>query len=277
MFLQVFQLFIFSYLVNDGEGRHSEGRRKTGPNFFVHQKRLRKGRGGPKSMLLANTVKFEEAQNKPSALVLISEFADALKNEGGKNPKLNKVPKSSSLTTDINVDKSVRNRGLPRAIAPNDTIKKIFFPYLSNKRNRESAIRKNAKKFWNHFMFKMNAASQDLMLPIKTQAVQQETCKALPFSQNIVHENCDKLVIQNNVCFGKCNSFHMPGLQDPLYTCSHCLPSKFTMNHLELNCTESDHVVKVIMVVKECKCEVQKSNHHQTGFFNMDLGTGGHD
>ncbi|KAG6936489.1 cerberus 1, DAN family BMP antagonist [Chelydra serpentina] len=90
--------------------------------------------------------------------------------------------------------------------------------------------------------------------------------------QRIVHENCEKVVVQNNLCFGKCSSFHVPGPEDRLYTfCSHCLPTKFTMKRLELNCTGSVAVVKVVMIVEECKCEIQKIKDSEIGPLHSDL------
>lgn len=77
--------------------------------------------------------------------------------------------------------------------------------------------------------------------------------------QGIAHESCEKVMVQNNLCFGKCSSFHVPGPEDRLYTfCSQCMPTKFSMKRLYLNCTNSVPVVKEVMIVEECKCEIQK-------------------
>ncbi|KAJ6669492.1 hypothetical protein lerEdw1_000040 [Lerista edwardsae] len=140
-----------------------------------------------------------------------------------------------------------------------------------NKREAEPPVRKDAKRFWDLFMLKTKSRSEEVVLPIKTNEMYQEVCSTLPFSQNIVHEDCENMVVQNNLCFGKCSSFHVPGLEDRLYTfCSHCLPTKFSLKRLEMNCTRPAPVIKVVMMVEECKCEVQKAKDPQMGFLHSD-------
>ncbi|XP_060616816.1 cerberus [Anolis sagrei] len=152
------------------------------------------------------------------------------------------------------------------------------FPHPQNppshppKRKSESLFRKDAKKFWDIFMLKAKSRSEEAVLPIKTNEKYQDICSTLPFSQTIAHENCENLVIQNNLCFGKCSSFHVPGLEDRLYTfCSHCLPTKFSMKRLEMNCTRAVPIVKVAMIVEECRCEVQRTTNPEMGFRHSDL------
>ncbi|XP_053152085.1 cerberus [Hemicordylus capensis] len=141
-----------------------------------------------------------------------------------------------------------------------------------SRREVELPFRKDARRFWDHFMLKTKSRSEEVILPIKTNEMYQETCSTLPFSQSIVHENCENVVIQNNLCFGKCSSFHVPGPEDRLYTfCSHCLPTKFSMEHLEMNCSRATPIIKVVMVVEECKCEGQKTKRPGIGFLHSDL------
>ncbi|KAJ7335467.1 hypothetical protein JRQ81_013408 [Phrynocephalus forsythii] len=121
-------------------------------------------------------------------------------------------------------------------------------------------------------MLKTKSRSEEIVLPIKTNEMYQDLCSTLPFSQSIEHENCENLVVQNNLCFGKCSSFHVPGLEDRLYTfCSQCLPTKFFMKHLEMNCTQTLPVNKVVMIVEECKCEVQKVKAPGAGILHSDI------
>lgn len=90
--------------------------------------------------------------------------------------------------------------------------------------------------------------------------------------QGVTHNSCEKVTVQNNLCFGKCSSFHVPGSEDHLYTfCTHCLPSKFSMKRLVLNCTNSVPVVKDIMIVEECKCETQKIKDPVIGSLQSDF------
>ncbi|MBN3310261.1 CER1 protein, partial [Amia calva] len=130
---------------------------------------------------------------------------------------------------------------------------------------------RNAKKFWDHFVFRRRSDSQSI-LPITNNQVQQDTCRTLPFLQSVVHENCEKVVLKNNLCFGKCSSVNVPGNEDGLHTfCSYCFPAKFTRKMVQLKCQDSLQVTKVVMMVEECQCEVQKERpSHQNGPFLMD-------
>ncbi|KAM5185856.1 cerberus [Callospermophilus lateralis] len=128
---------------------------------------------------------------------------------------------------------------------------------IERKKIEKSPLREEAKKFWHHFMFRKGPASQGVILPIKSHEVHWETCRTVPFSQTITHEDCEKVVVQNNLCFGKCGSVHFPGATlHPHTFCSHCSPAKFTTVHLQLNCTGLAPVIKVVMQVEECQCAV---------------------
>ncbi|KAM5260509.1 cerberus [Hipposideros larvatus] len=128
---------------------------------------------------------------------------------------------------------------------------------------RRSPLQEEAKRFWHHFMFRMSPASQGVILPIKSHEVHQETCRTVPFGQAITHEDCEEIVVQNNLCFGKCGSVRFSGTAQHLHSfCSHCSPAKFTTMHLQLNCTGLAPVVKVVMLVEECQCKV-KTEHHE--------------
>uniref|UniRef100_A0A8D0BSQ3 Cerberus 1, DAN family BMP antagonist n=1 Tax=Salvator merianae TaxID=96440 RepID=A0A8D0BSQ3_SALMN len=148
-------------------------------------------------------------------------------------------------------------------------------PLLHPHRRRETKppFRRDAKKFWDLFMLKTKSRSEEIVLPIKTIEMEQEICNTIPFSQvSIVHESCEKLEIQNNLCFGRCSSFHVPGPEDRIYTfCSHCLPIKFSMKRLEMNCTMATPVSKVVMIVEECKCVIQKTKGLEVGYQHSDL------
>ncbi|XP_006864546.1 PREDICTED: cerberus [Chrysochloris asiatica] len=133
----------------------------------------------------------------------------------------------------------------------------------------KSPLREEAKKFWNYFMFRKSPTSQGVILPIKSHEVHQETCRTVPFSQTITHEDCEKVVVQNHLCFGKCGSANLPGaVQRAHASCSHCLPTKFTMMHLSLNCTGLAPVVKVVMLVKECQCQIKTD--HRDGYLEQE-------
>ncbi|XP_066110843.1 cerberus [Saccopteryx bilineata] len=128
----------------------------------------------------------------------------------------------------------------------------------------KSPFQEEAKKFWHHFMFRMSSASQGVILPIKSHEVHRETCRTVPFSQTISHEDCEEVVVQNSLCFGKCGSVRVPGAAQHPHSCFHCSPAKFTTMHLQLNCSGLAPVVKVVMLVEECQCKV-KTEHHEHG------------
>ncbi|XP_036998650.2 cerberus [Artibeus jamaicensis] len=129
---------------------------------------------------------------------------------------------------------------------------------------KKSPLQEEAKKFWHHFMFRMSPASQGVILPIKSHEVHQETCRTVPFSQSITHEDCEEVVVQNNLCFGKCGPASVSGAAQHPHFCFHCSPAKFTTMHLQLNCSDLARVVKVVMLVEECQCTV-KTDHHEHG------------
>ncbi|KAM3844450.1 cerberus isoform 1-T1 [Vipera latastei] len=140
------------------------------------------------------------------------------------------------------------------------------------KRDAAAAFRKDAKKFWDLFKLKSKSRSEEVILPIKVTEIYQEVCNMLPFSQSVTHENCDKVVIQNNLCFGKCSSFHVPGADDRIYSfCSHCSPTKFSMKQLKMNCTMVNPVTKRVMIIEECRCEIQNTEEMEGGFLHPPL------
>ncbi|XP_054439261.1 cerberus [Pteronotus mesoamericanus] len=129
---------------------------------------------------------------------------------------------------------------------------------------KTSPLQEEAKKFWHHFMFRMSPSSQGVILPIKSHEVHQETCRTVPFSQTITHEDCEEAVVQNNLCFGKCGPARVPGVAQHPHLCFHCSPAKFTTVHLQLNCSGLVPVAKVVMLVEECQCK-GKTEHHEHG------------
>ncbi|KAE8632879.1 hypothetical protein XENTR_v10001705 [Xenopus tropicalis] len=272
MLLCVLKIYIIFCLVNDGAGKRSEVRGRT--KTYSHNSRgyFRKERGmGKNKILLVNTKGFDQPHIGQGSFGLVAELFDSTRTDTSrKEPDINKV---KLFSTAAHANKSSRNIGIFRRKAFNGSRRNIFSRQPFNKRNTDVTEKPGAKMFWNNFLVKMNGAPQNTSHGGKPQEIMKEACKTLPFTQNIVHENCDRMVIQNNLCFGKCISLHVPNQQDRRNTCAHCLPSKFTLNHLALNCTGSNNVVKVVMMVEECACEAHKNNYHQTAQFNMDAST----
>ncbi|NXW61969.1 CER1 protein, partial [Eurystomus gularis] len=217
-----------------------------------------------------NPVAVEETLGEPSFFVAIPQTASENEKQEEKKTSRFILPNA-----ELHGDQDLRTWAVAREISPVEN----FSPsHYSRKRDTEPPYRKDAKKFWDHFMLKKNSASEGIVLPIKTNEMHQENCRTLPFSQGVTHESCEKVMVQNNLCFGKCSSFHVAGPEDRLYTfCSHCLPSKFSMKRLHLNCTSSVPVVKEVMIVEECKCETQKIKDPATASLLSNLHASAHE
>ncbi|XP_069819590.1 cerberus [Dendropsophus ebraccatus] len=248
MLLQIVQLLIVSYVASHGEGRKADTRRISKYHSIIHQHHLRKEKD--------STPSFVRSDKNIGKDEVISSI-------GRNNPEKNRVPKSKPQLEEK--QKNAHGIHLRSMVGYSGTSGNLFGE------TRDVSEKNYGHSSWNHFIYKMNAASETLNYPVKTQEVQREVCKTLPFTQNITHENCDTAIIQNNLCFGKCNSLYVPNQKEQFNIYSQCLPFKFTMNHLKLNCTGSINVVKVIMMVEECKCVVRNSlgvnNNKVTSFF----------
>ncbi|NXL46458.1 CER1 protein, partial [Podilymbus podiceps] len=265
MSLLLLQVLVLSCL-GDTEPQKDSLQRKSRRSFqhLFHLDKNLLGSQSFRELVVENPAGVEETLGEPSFFVAIPQTASESEKQEDK-----KMSRFILPNAELHADQDLRNWAAPREIPPVEN----FSPsHYSSKRESEPPYRKDAKKFWDHFMLKKNSASEEVVLPIKTNEMHQENCRTLPFSQGVTHENCEKVMVQNNLCFGKCSSFHVPGPEDRLYTfCSHCLPSKFTMMRLDLNCTSSVPVVKEIMIVEECKCETQKIKDLVSGSLLLDL------
>ncbi|XP_067409536.1 cerberus [Emydura macquarii macquarii] len=266
MFLLLLQLLVISGLGAIGQGGELQRNKRRRIQHLSYQDKDLPEKQGLSELLVEDAMDYEEILEEPSPFVAAPELAAESKTQGEKKSSRFILP-----YMELDVHRDLGSWTAQKDISHSENTRSFLPSHSSNKAEAEPPYRKDAKKFWDHFMFKKNSASEGVVLPIKINEMYQETCRTLPFSQSIVHENCEKVVVQNNLCFGKCNSFHGPGPEDRLYAfCSHCLPSKFTMKHLELNCTRSV-VVKAVMVVEECKCEIQKIKDSEIGPLHSDL------
>ncbi|NWI11736.1 CER1 protein, partial [Crypturellus soui] len=252
MSLLFFQLLVLSSLrAIEAEGEpHQKKSRRPFQHLFPPGKNLISSESF-RELVGKNPIGVEETLGETSLFVAIPQTATESLKQGQKKTSRFTLPYA-----ELHANRDLGIGTAPRETSPVEN----FSPYhSSSQREAEPLYRKDAKRFWDHFMLKKNAASEEVVLPIKTNEMHQETCRTLPFSQAVVHESCEKVMVQNNLCFGKCSSFHVSGPDEHLHTfCSHCLPTKFSMKRLELNCTSSVPVVKEVMIVEECKCEIQK-------------------
>ncbi|XP_066461112.1 cerberus [Eleutherodactylus coqui] len=243
MLLQILQLLIVSYIASHGEGKSMETRARSKYHSIIHHHQLRKEKdSAPSFMGSAQNIQKEEATSSVR----------------GKTPEKNRFPKEKPQLKDKHGEQNSHNVNLPKMVGHGGTRSN-----RSSERKVDDSEKNYAEKSWNHFIYNMNAATETRNDPVKPQEVQKEVCETLPFTQNIIHKNCAKMVIKNNLCFGKCDSLYVPNQRYQLNMCSHCLPFKFTMNPLKLNCTGSMSVVKVIMMVEECKCVVYGQYSHR--------------
>ncbi|NWR34557.1 CER1 protein, partial [Tachuris rubrigastra] len=251
MSVLLLQLLVLSCLGSTEPQGNSRQRKSRKPfqHFFYLDRNLKSQ--SFHELVGESPVGVEDKLGVPSFFVAIPQTASESEKKEGK-----KMSRFILPNAELNADQGLRSWAAPREISP---VENFSPPHYSSKGESESPYRKDAKKFWDHFMLKKNSASEEVVLPIKTNEMHQESCRTLPFAQGVTHNSCEKVTVQNNLCFGKCSSFHVPGPEDHLYTfCSHCLPSKFSMKRLHLNCTGSVPVVKEIMIVEECKCETRK-------------------
>ncbi|NWR25512.1 CER1 protein, partial [Emberiza fucata] len=244
MSLLLLQILALSCLGATEPQRNSQQRKSRGPfqHFLYLNNNLFESQSSPER-ISENPVGVEETLKVPSFFVSIPQTAS-----GSEKKEEKKMSRFILPSAGLHADQNPRTWVASRETSP---VENPSPSHYSSKRESEVPYRKDAKKFWDHFMLKKNSASEEVVLPIKTNEMHQENCRTLPFAQ--------KVTVQNNLCFGKCSSFHVPGSEDHLYTfCSRCLPSKFSMKRLDLNCTDSVPVVKEIMIVEECKCESRK-------------------
>ncbi|XP_072494016.1 cerberus [Notamacropus eugenii] len=203
---------------------------------------------------------FEEDQEKPDLFVAIPHLIDSEQTETPREQRdilfrfmyaSEKQKPERHLETGDPAREAFKSRAPANAETDGKEIEK---PHLQEE----------AQKFWHYFLFRKSPASQEVILPIKSNEVHQETCRTVPFSQTIIHDDCEKVVIQNNLCFGKCRSFRSSEATVHHHAfCSHCLPTKFTTKELMLNCPGSNPVAKVVMIVEECQCKVKEGQDEE--------------
>ncbi|NXT73597.1 CER1 protein, partial [Zapornia atra] len=271
MSLLLLQVLVLSCLAATEPRGDSPQRRSRWPfqRLFYLDKNLLEGQSY-RELAGRNPVGVDETLGEPSFFVAIPQTASGSEKQEEKKSSRFILPNAK-----LHADQDLRTRAAPREISP---VESFSTSHYSSKREAEPPYRKDAKKFWDHFMLRKNSASEEVVLPIKTNDMHQENCRTLPFSQGVTHESCEKVTVQNKLCFGKCSSFHVPGPEDRLYMfCSHCLPSKFSMKRLNLNCTSSVPVVKEVMIVEECKCESQRIKDPAIGSPLSDLHANVHE
>ena len=85
--------------------------------------------------------------------------------------------------------------------------------------------------------------------------------------QRVRHEDCETLVLGNNVCFGKCNA-SIPDLGSA--SGAQCSPITFTSKSVQLKCKDNTHIFMVVKVVEDCHCALKNERYSQDAHSLVD-------
>ncbi|XP_058381577.1 DAN domain family member 5 [Diceros bicornis minor] len=102
-------------------------------------------------------------------------------------------------------------------------------------------------------------AATTVSLPLDPQEVAQEMCKAVPFTQVFSRPGCTAVHLRNHLCFGRCSSLYVPGLEPaPLVLCNSCVPARQRRVPVGLWCRPgrpaSRRVKMFTVLVEGCQC-----------------------
>ena len=79
-------------------------------------------------------------------------------------------------------------------------------------------------------------------------------CNPHPFNETVKHHGCTTVKVENNMCYGQCNSFYIP---KKFFSCSYCAPSKQESVNVRLECPGQNpaFVIKKVNIVLDCACK----------------------
>lgn len=79
-------------------------------------------------------------------------------------------------------------------------------------------------------------------------------CNAHPFKETVRHHGCNHVEVDNNMCYGQCNSFYIP---KRFFSCSYCAPSRQETINVRLECPGQNpsFVIKKVKIVLDCACK----------------------
>lgn len=79
-------------------------------------------------------------------------------------------------------------------------------------------------------------------------------CNPHPFKETVRHHGCVTAEVENNMCYGQCNSFYIP---KRFSSCSYCAPSRQESMNVRLECPGQDpaFVIKKVKIVLDCACK----------------------
>uniref|UniRef100_UPI00398F48C0 uncharacterized protein n=1 Tax=Pristiophorus japonicus TaxID=55135 RepID=UPI00398F48C0 len=118
---------------------------------------------------------------------------------------------------------------------------------------------RTAEEAWRRVMEKGRGLAEEIVLPLTEHEATRSNCRTVPFVQNVSHPQCSTVTVQNQLCFGQCSSFFIPGAEQRLYrSCSRCFPSRRRKTVVLLECVGQLVVSKDVTLVEECKCDLDK-------------------
>ncbi|XP_015928449.1 DAN domain family member 5 [Parasteatoda tepidariorum] len=90
--------------------------------------------------------------------------------------------------------------------------------------------------------------------------VKKDWCRTIPFTHKVTAPRCKPKVINNNFCYGQCNSFFIPqqrtseGVAFQSY--SNCKPDRLRWSNVTLDCPDliPPVVQKTVLIVDSCRC-----------------------
>lgn len=176
MSLLLLQMLVLSCLGATELQRNSQQRKSRWPfqHLLYRDKNLFESQSSPE-LVSENPVGVEETLKVPSFFVSIPQTASGSEKKEEKKKSRFILPNAG-----LHATPNPRTWVAPREISP---VENFSPPHYSSKRESEFLHRKDAKKFWDHFMSKKNSASEEVVLPIKTNEMHQENCRTLPFAQ----------------------------------------------------------------------------------------------
>lgn len=176
MSLLLLQMLVLSCLGATELQRNSQQRKSRRPFYHLlyPDRNLFESQSSPE-LVSTNPAGVEETLKVPSFFVSIPQTAS-----GSEKKEEKKMSRFILPNAGLHANQNPRTWVAPREISP---VENFSPPHHSSKTESEFPYRKDAKKFWDHFMLKKNSASEEVVLPIKTNEMHQENCRTLPFPQ----------------------------------------------------------------------------------------------
>lgn len=125
-------------------------------------------------------------------------------------------------------------------------------------RNHLSDGENNIKDRRDRFLIKSDSPAYVIT---SASEVKKDWCKTIPLRQKISEPNCRSKTVENNFCYGQCNSFFIPHTDRTdnkvaFQSCAFCKPLRQHWGNVTLNCPGRNppKVEKTVLFVDACRC-----------------------